>query len=677
MSPTFEIAVKHHRAGRLAEAEALYRQILSHDPGHADAAYMLGLILIQNAKLDEAVELFRQAIRGKPQNPEWHYRLGQALREKRQYHDAIESFRRAVQLNPNSAAIYNQLGTTLVLADRLAEAIECHRSVVHLRPDLVEAHNNLATTLARSGDLPAAVACYRDALRLNPNSAAVYSNLANVLKDMGAFDEAIAACGEAIRLDPNFAEAYSNLGIALKGSGRLDEAIAAFRRAVQLRPADVSSLNNLGNTLKTVGLIDEAISVLREAVRLKPDFVEAGDNLLMALNYQADAPPEQIAAEHRAWASRHFGVFELRQAHVRRPTNQRLKIGYVSPDFCRHSVFFFLRRLLEKHDRRNFQIYCYANVARPDNFTERARAVSDVWRSILEMDDDAAAALIRSDEIDVLVDLAGHTAGNRLGVFAQRPAPVQVSYLGYANTTGMAAIEFRLTDAYADPPGMTERLNVETLWRLPVCAWCYEPPDIAPEVQPRPDRPITFGCFNALAKINPPLLALWAQIMNQTEGSRLILKSAGLGETSVRRRLLDIFSSHGVALDRIELLNRVTDDRQHFELYHRVEIALDTYPYHGTTTTCEALWMGAAVVTLGGHTHASRVGISLMNSAGLPELIASTPQEYVAVAVSLAHDLPRLADLRGRLREKMSRSALMDATRLARDIETAFREMGT
>jgi predicted O-linked N-acetylglucosamine transferase (SPINDLY family) len=299
----------------------------------------------------------------------------------------------------------------------------------------------------------------------------------------------------------------------------------------------------------------------------------------------------------------------------------------------------------------------------------------EVWRSIFGLGDEVVANLVRSDGIDILVDLSGHTGGNRLLVFARRPAPIQVTYLGYASTTGMTAMDYRLTDALADPPGMTDHLNVEKLWRLPVCAWCYEPPEDAPDIQPRREGPITFGCFNAFAKINHKMVAMWADLLKRVPGSRLLLKSAGAGEVSARHRLGEQFAHRGISSDRLEMLGKIADLRGHLQLYGRLDVALDTFPYHGTTTTCEALWMGVPVVTLAGATHVSRVGVSLLTSAGFPELVAQTPEEYMFIASELAANRSRLDNLRAGMRSRLRSSPLIDGARFAADVEDAYRGM--
>jgi predicted O-linked N-acetylglucosamine transferase (SPINDLY family) len=298
-----------------------------------------------------------------------------------------------------------------------------------------------------------------------------------------------------------------------------------------------------------------------------------------------------------------------------------------------------------------------------------------VWHNITGQSDEEVAQRIRSERIDILVDLSGHTSGNRLRVFARKPAPVQVSYLGYANTTGLPVIDYRLTDAHADPPGMTEGLNVEKLWRLPGCAWCFAAPEGAPEVKEREEGPITFGCFNAFAKMNPKIVAMWARLLGQVSGSRLVLKSAGAGAESSRGQVMRQFAELGIAGDRVEMLGWMDKPQRHLETYHRIDVALDTFPYHGTTTTCEALWMGAPVVTLAGRSHVSRVGVSLLSAVGLEELVAGDEEEYVSIAAALASDMGWLAALRAGLRQRMQASALMDAAGFAANVESAYREM--
>jgi predicted O-linked N-acetylglucosamine transferase (SPINDLY family) len=422
--------------------------------------------------------------------------------------------------------------------------------------------------------------------------------------------------------------------------------------------------------------LDEAITAYRQAMVLRPPFSKAHSNLLLALNYHSSLDPSAVYDEHLRWNREHAEPLQsFIQAHANdRSPERRLRIGYVSPDFYGHPVGHFLLPLLAQHDHERFEIFCDAQVSAPDGLTERLRAHADHWHSLIGISDAQAADFIRQHQIDVLVDLSGHTSDNRLLLFAHKPAPVQVTFLGYPNTTGLGTMDYRLTDNYADPPGLTESWHSERLFRLPQCAWCYQSA-ASPPVGPRKEGPITFGCFNHFAKVTEPMLRLWSRILHLVPGSRLLLKTRALGSESTRQRVRHVLGEAGIGVERLELRGYERAHNDHLALYQRLDVALDTFPYHGTTTTCEALWMGVPVVTLASQVHASRVGVSLLNNIGLPELIADTSEEYVRRAAELAGDLPRLSHLRSTLRQRMEKSPLMDAPRFARDIEAAYRAM--
>jgi protein O-GlcNAc transferase len=607
---TFELALQHHRAGRLQEADDLYRQILSQDSAHAGALHLAGLVAHQRGRDDLAVDLIRKAIVLNPASPEAHVNLGNALRDMGQLDEAVTAYREAIALNPK----------------------------------LPEAHNNLG----------------------------------NALRDKRQPNEALAAFSQAIALRPRYAEAHGNIGSTLRDMGRLDEAIAAFREAIVLNSSLPGAFANLGNALKDSGQLDDAIAAYRQAVALNPTCAQTHSNLLLALLNHSGYDAAAIAEEHRAWSRQH--AEPLRKSILPhdndRDPDRRLRVGYVSRDFYDHAVSRFLPPLFRHHDRAACRIICYSDVSRPDAVTERLRACVDEWHNIVGLSDERVAAKIRQDKIDILVDLAGHTAGNRLLVFARKPAPVQITYLGYPATTGLSQIDYRLTDAFADPPGETESLHSEKLWRLPNCNWCFAEPEDSPPVRTsRADGPIHFGTFNNLTKASPFVMDLWAAILKATPSSRLIFKSRGLGVPSVRSRIIYFFESRGVQADRLDLRGSGQDTPTHLDAYNQMDISLDTFPYHGTTTTCDALWMGVPVVTLAGKSHISRVSVSLLSCLGLSFLVAQSHEEYVSFAVRLANDLPRLADLHRTLRDKMRASPLMDAPKFARNIEAAYRRM--
>jgi len=355
-----------------------------------------------------------------------------------------------------------------------------------------------------------------------------------------------------------------------------------------------------------------------------------------------------------------------------------LRVGYVSPDFRRHPVASFIEPILAAHDRKRFEVFCYAVHLKPDAVTARLKALADHWREIGSLDAEAAANLIREDGIDVLVDLAGHTANNRLAVFARKPAPMQATYLGYPGSTGLPAIDWRITDAVADPLGAAEALHTEKLMRLPETFQCFQKPSDAPAIGPVPMLKaghVTFASFNMLAKVHPALVARWAGILHAVENSRLVLKAAPFRDAGTRAHYHAMFATHGIAAERIELLGYIQSPAAHFALYNRIDVALDTDPYNGATTTCEALWMGVPVVTLAGRSHVGRVGTALLTHLGLEDLIAATPEDYVARAVSLARDPAKLASLRETLRPRMEASSLTDPARFTKALEDAYREM--
>jgi len=404
--------------------------------------------------------------------------------------------------------------------------------------------------------------------------------------------------------------------------------------------------------------------------------VEGLDSFQAAM---APFDPARVAKEHfefeKVCARRMSGSAP---AHTNnRSPDRRLRIGYVSPDFRRHSVNYFLEPILANHDHTQFEVFCYADELWPDATTERLKGLVDQWRNTAGMSFDGMARLIREDGIDVLIDLAGHTGYNRLPVFARKPAPVQITYLGYPDTTGLAAVDYRITDNVADPAEKTEALHSEKLIRLPTTAWCYRPPEESPDVHELPalsGNPVTFGTFNVLAKLNAVVLETWAKVLLATPGARLMLKNKSFRDPAIPRRLLQTFEKHGVAPERIVLLGPEEKYDNHLRLYHRLDVALDPFPYNGTTTTFEALWMGVPVVTLGGDVHVSRVGASLLGNVGLSRLVAQDSERYIEIAASLAADLPALNELRLGLRKRMQSGPLMDEAGFTRNIESAYRD---
>jgi predicted O-linked N-acetylglucosamine transferase (SPINDLY family) len=564
-------------------------------------------------------------------------------------------------------------------AGRTEEAIASYQTLLQLQPGMAENWNTLGNLLSAGNRFEESVAAYGEAIRLRPDFAEAWSNLGDVLGGMGLVDDAIEACERAIAVRPAFAEAFNNLGNALRLRGRTGKAIAAYRRAIELNPTFVETFGNLANAMSDQGDLREAVALYREGLRLKPS-VQVHCNLLVHLNACDDVSGEEIYREHREWeriCAQPVAAEFPGHGNVRDP-DRRVRVGYVSPDFRQHSVAYFLEPLLARHDHEQFEVFCYADEFASDEVTARLRGYADQWRTVTQLNDAELAEMVRRDQIDILVDLAGHTSNNRLLMFARKPAPVQVTYLGYPATTGLAAMDYRITDGFADPQGETEALHSERLVRLPGSFLCYRLSEELPNVAPLPALSaghMTFGCFNKFSKVSEGTLAVWGRVIAAVTGSRLILKFKSAGDAPARERVLERLALQGIARERVELLSYSGTYAEHLALYGRVDIALDPFPYNGTTTTCEALAMGVPVIVRAGKTHVSRVGVSLMNSAGLPDWIGQTDEQYVEIATRMAGDVPALARLRTGLRERIRGSALCDELGYARGLESAYRQM--
>jgi protein O-GlcNAc transferase len=593
------------------------------------------------------------------------------------WQEAERHYAQILARQPNHFDAIHNLGVLARQAGRPDLAVDLLRRAVALKPNSQQAHYNLGDALKDIGRLEEAVASYRQAIALHPDFPEAHNNLGIVLHDLRRHDESIDACRRAISLRPNFAEAYLNLGNPLKERGQPDDAIAAYRQAVALKPDCSTAYNNLGNALKDVGELDEAVAAFRRAIALDPKLMQAHSNLILTLHYHPAFDARAIADELGRWNRAHAEpLLKEIQAHKNdRDLNRPLRIGYFSPDFRDHVVGRNLLPLFRNHDRRQFEITCYAQVLLPDASTAQFQGLADRWRNVVGVSDEQLAKQIRDDQIDILVDLALHTAGRRLLVFARKPAPVQATFAGYPGSTGLSAIDYRLSDPYLDPIGTDESIYSERTICLPDSFWCYDPletADIPANSLPAWENGfITFGCLNNFTKINENVLSLWALVLKQVKNSRLLLMAPAGNH---RQRTIDQLSREGIAVDRIEFAPRASR-RKYLGLYHRIDLGLDTFPYNGHTTSLDSFWMGVPVVTLIGQTAVGRAGWCQLSNLQLTELAAQTPEQFIEIAASLARDLPRLQTLRSTLRQRLEQSPLMDAPRFARNIETAYRQM--
>ena len=672
----YNLGIALRDRGQLAEAIAAYQTALALQPGHADARNNLGAALAALGQLDEAIVAYRAALASKPDFPEAHYNLGIALRDRGQLDEAITAYRRAIAIKPAFPEAHANLGAALASQSQLDEAITAYRRAIEIRPDFPEAYNNLGAALTARGALDEAIAACRQALALKPGFPEAHNNLGNALREQGQLDEAVAAYRRAVALKNIYPEAHTNLGGALAELGQPDEAIAAYHRALALNPGFPEAHHHLANALRDRGQLDEAIASYRHALALKPGQAGTHGNLIYTLHFHPGYHAGSISEERQRWnrqLSEPLQPWVLPHANDRSP-HRRLRLGYVSPDFRDHVVGRNLLPLFHRHDRQSFEIFCYSGVVRPDGLTEAFRRRADHWRSTVGLADPALAEMIRRDGIDILVDLSQHMMGNRLPVFARGPAPVQVSFAGYPEATGLEAIAHRISDRHLEAGAPDAGAAAAEHLHLIESFWCYDPCGDDVEVNALPAREsgqITFGCLNSFCKVNEPALKLWAQALGKTADSRLILLSrAG----SHRQRTLELLAREGVERRRVEFVD-FRPRREYLGIYHRLDIALDTFPYNGHTTSLDALWMGVPVVSLAGQTPVSRAGLSQLSNLGLPELIAHSEEDYVRIAVALAGDLPRLAALRATLRARLQASPLMDAPRFARQVEQAYREM--
>ena len=682
-----EAAILHHRVGRLDEAERLYREVLAHAPDHPQATFHLGVLALQSRRHDDAIALFARATALAPNNPACLANLGEAQRRGGQLRPAVDSLLNAMALHPDLAEPVYSLALVLQELGAVDGALAYYRRAAELKPDLPDLQARLAATEAAASER-----LREGGERCEPSeeraedvlSATTLMALAWPLALKGRLRDAVGLLERVVQLQPKLVAAHCNLGVVHTALGEIGEAAASYRRALEIEPDMADTHHNLGNALLRGGSLDEALLSFRRAVALRPQHAAHHSDVVFHLHFHPACDSRAILAEARAWDRAHAAALAAQRDRpadtgnsnppLDRTPERRLRIGYVSPNFRRHCQAFFLFPLLAHHHREAFEIFCYSDVAQPDEWTTDLLRHADQSRSIAGMTDAAIADRVREDRIDILVDLTMHMAGNRLLVFARKPAPVQVCWLAYPGTTGLTTMDYRFTDPYLDPPDSDPDVYAERSVRLPNTFWCYEPRTTDDGVSPLPAREqghIRFGCLNNFLKVNDGTIALWARVLQQIDGSTLtLLAPAG----DARKTTLDSFAAHGIDPVRVEFVEYQAR-LQYLSTYRSIDVCLDTFPYNGHTTSLDAFWMGVPVVTLVGATVVGRAGLSQATNLGLPELVARTPDEYVRTAADLCKDLNRLSELRAGLRTRMERSPLMDAPRFARDIEAAYRSI--
>jgi predicted O-linked N-acetylglucosamine transferase (SPINDLY family) len=739
MSSQLQSAMALHQAGRLAEAEAIYKKL----PSNADALNLSGLIAYQTGRNADAIELIKKAIRANPGVASYYYNLGLCYRALNQLDAARGSYEKAVLRDPRYVDAHNNLGVVLRELGLFERAVACYRKAIALNPGYIEAYSNLGAALTAQGEAQQAVAACRHALSLNADHVGALSNLGAALNELKMPAEAAACARRALSLDPGHADAHNNLGASLEAQGMLDEAADSYRQAVALRAGDsrlhfnlgrclykqghsdeagkcfaralqidpsfadaansagaillaqgrlseaighferalhngaarADTLTNIGAVLLNQGKLDDAIAAFGEALQLDPQQGDAQANALFSHNYHPTLSAAAIFDVYRRWNERHAAPLSIGAppfAH-QRDDGRRLRIGYVSADFRNHSVILFAAPLIEHHDRARVEIFIYHNTHHYDAQSARIQAASDHWIPCRDMSDDELAARVRADGIDVLVDLSGHTAGNRLLMFARKPAPVQVSWMGFGYTTGLSAMDYFIGDAQFTPPGC-EALFAETLYRLPCAPWAYQPQAEAPEPGPLPARArgyVTFGCVSTTTRIHAPLIEAWAAILRRLPQARLRLDTRNFSDAVLRQQFEERFAALGVPSSQLE----IGFTSPVWRVYQDVDIMLDCFPHNSGTTTMEALWMALPVVTLADRPSVGRFGASILTAIGRPQWIATSAADYIDRAVALAQDVAALERERASLRDAMRASSLLDHAAFARAMEDAYGDM--
>lgn len=667
--------------GRHEELIDIIKLILARQPESAEAHNNLGVALLAAGRGHEALASHYKALSLNPDFAEGHFCLGACLQKLERIEEAQLSYRKALKLDPASLKSISNLGNLLMELGRPDEAAAIFEEGVAIRPDMAEAYYNLGTALNKLGQLTKAEVNFCRALELNADFAKAYNNLGSCLNHRGLFLPAIEKYRRALELDPSLYQAQSNMGLALQKIGRLAEAITCFKKTLEINPAFGEAALNLALAYSSMGDLDKSLEGVRRAIELMPDDLQAHSSLLFLHNYRSDSSASELFAE-----AQYFGKLVADKAPANTSSwelpadpERCLNIGFVSGDLRTHPVGFFVEGVLAAIASQapgGLKLYAYSSSFEDDAITERIRKNLEKWTSITGLSDASAQEIIRADKIDILIDLSGHTLYSRLSMFAWRPAPVQVTWLGYFATTGVAAIDYLIADPWTLPPSQ-EAYFTEKIVRLPETRLCFTPPDEVADCGQLPalkNGHVTFGCFNTLTKMNDEVVALWSRILKALPECKLILMSHQLQDSVVVGKTIGRFKEHGIDERQLQLRG-FAPRAEYLATYNQIDIALDPFPYCGGTTTVEALWMGVPVLTLAGEQFLARQGVGLLMNAGLPEWVADSPDHYVTLAIKHARELSDLALLRTELRSRLLASPIFDAPRFAAHFETTLRDL--
>jgi protein O-GlcNAc transferase len=688
--------------GRVDEAEALYRQVLHADPQDTVALHHLGIIHIRRREFDVAIQSIRQSLAINENNPEAYSNLGLAFMGKREFDEAIEALRHSTRLNPNNPDSYNNLATALLERQMLDEAIQSCQAALKLNSGFFLAHYNLGVVLQRQAKLDEAIAAFSEAIRIRPNFPEAYCNLGLALVDQGKLDEGIMAYRRAIELRPNFPEAYNNLGQPLSDQRKFDESANAYRQALNYRPHYAEASANLVTVLRKQSKFEEAIIACKQALAINPHNTKAEIELtslnrlicdwshfdvetqrLQSLIQEVEpfiymnvpsTPGQQLICA-TSWASKMLSDKPF--VHDFHRSSDRIRIGYLSADFRRHATAYLMAELFERHDRSRFEIFGYS-YGFDDESDMRQRLVNafDHFSDFNKTPHVESSQRIYNDKIDILIDLKGYTGETRTGILVNRPAPIQVNYMGYPGTMGANFIDYIIADAFVIPKE-SQPFYTEKVVNLP---HCYQPNDTKRQIAPRaptrseyglPDRAFVFCCFNGSYKISPTFFGIWMRILKAVPGSVLWLLSV---DSSMVGNLRSEASARGVASDRL-IFGDGMPLPEHLARHRLADLFLDTFPINAHTTASDALWAGLPVLTCSGSTFASRVAGSLLRAVGLPELMTTTTEEYESKAIEYASNPRKMAGVKEKLARNLGTTPLFDIDRYTRGLESAYTRM--
>ncbi|KAM7464304.1 hypothetical protein LguiA_032425 [Lonicera macranthoides] len=676
-------------AGNTQEGIQKYYEAIKIDQHYAPAYYNLGVVYSEMMQYDMALNCYEKAALEKPMYAEAYCNMGVIYKNRGDLESAIACYERCLAVSPNfeiaknnMAIALTDLGTKVKLEGDINQGMEYYKKALYYNWHYADAMYNLGVAYGEMLKFDMAIVFYELAFHFNPHCAEACNNLGVIYKDRDNLDKAVECYQLALSIKPTFSQSLNNLGVVYTVQGKMDAAASMIEKAIVANPTYAEAYNNLGVLYRDAGNITLAIEAYEQCLKIDPDSRNAGQNRLLAMNYINEGTDDKLFEAHRDWGRRFMRLYPQYTSWDNPKVPERqLVIGYVSPDYFTHSVSYFIEAPLVHHDYASYKVVVYSAVVKADaktiRFRDRVLKKGGLWKDIYGIDEKKVADIVREDKVDILVELTGHTANNKLGMMACRPAPIQVTWIGYPNTTGLPTIDYRITDAQADPPD-TRQKHVEELVRLPGCFLCYTP---SPEAGPATPAPalsngfITFGSFNNLAKITPRVLKVWGRILCAVPNSRLVVKCKPFCCESVKQRFLSILEQLGLDSLRVDLLPLILLNHDHMQAYALMDISLDTFPYAGTTTTCESLYMGVPCVTMGGSVHAHNVGVSLLKTVGLGHLVANTEDEYVQLAIKLALDVNALSNLRMGLRDLMSKSPLCDGSKFTLGLESAYRNM--